>query len=174
MTELLDEAAKELAPARLEAGGVRNELFVQMCYPGQNFDMSVPVPEGVGLEEGGLLDLAGRFHDKHEAERGFAFRSQQPLLRGVRLVATGVTPKPPSLAARAAIADGAAHTGSRPVYFGEGFVDTPIYDGTAMAPGTRVAGPALIEEPFTVVVLSPGDTCTLDHHGNYDITVAAP
>ena len=54
-------------------------LFAQMCYPGQNFDMSVPVPEGAALDEPGLLDLAERFHDQHEAERGFCFRSQQPV-----------------------------------------------------------------------------------------------
>ena len=65
-----------------------------MCYPGQNFDMSVPVPEGVALDEPGLLDLAERFHDQHEAERGFCFRSQQPLVRGVRVIARGTTPKP--------------------------------------------------------------------------------
>ena len=29
----------------------RPTLYVQMCYPGQNFDMSVPVPEGVALDE---------------------------------------------------------------------------------------------------------------------------
>src|SRR5205814_1806339 len=46
MTELLDEARKELAPARLDDDGLSFELFAQMCYPGQNFDMSVAVPEG--------------------------------------------------------------------------------------------------------------------------------
>jgi hypothetical protein len=35
-----------------------------------------------------------------------------------------------------------------------------------------VTGPALIEEPFTVIVLAPGDIATLDQHGNYDITIA--
>jgi N-methylhydantoinase A len=172
MAELMDEAAKELAPAKLDDNRLALELFAQMCYPGQNFDMSVPVPEGTSLDEGGLLDLAGRFHDKHEAERGFAFRSQQPLLRGVRLVATGYTPKPPSLAAHAAGVDTTAHTGSRPVYFGEGFVETAIYDGNAVSVGARIEGPALIEEPFTVVVLAPGDVATLDANGNYDITIA--
>ena len=172
MAELLDEARKELAPARLDDGGQSFELFAQMCYPGQNFDMSVPVPEGTSLDEGGLLDLAGRFHDKHEAERGFAFRSQQPLLRGVRLLATGHTPKPPSLALPGTTPDAAAaRTGSRPVYFGTEFVETPTYDGIALAAGARVEGPALIEEPFTVLVLAPGDVATLDANGNYDISI---
>ena len=172
MSELLDEARKELAPARLDDGGLSFELFAQMCYPGQNFDMSVPVPEGTSLDEGGLLDLAGRFHDKHEAERAFAFRSQQPLLRGVRLLATGHTPKPPSLALPGTTSDAAAaRTGSRPVYFGTEFVETPTYDGIALAAGARVEGPALIEEPFTVLVLAPGDVTVLDAHGNYDIAI---
>src|SRR5207237_2637668 len=82
MSELLDEARKELEPANL-GGELTTELFAQMCYPGQNFDMSVPVPEGPQLSDTGLLDLPGRFHAQHEADPGFSFPAQQPLLPGV-------------------------------------------------------------------------------------------
>ena len=144
-----------------------------MCYPGQNFDMSVPVPEGPALDDGGLLDLAGRFHDQHEADRGFSFPNQQPLLRGVRLVATGSTPEArrPGAHRHRRSTPRQARTGSRPVYFGADFVDSPVYDGAALGPGATVDGPALIEEPFTVVVLAPGNVARLDRHGNYDISV---
>jgi N-methylhydantoinase A len=172
MTEMLDEAAKELEPANLGEGHVQTELFAQMCYPGQNFDMSVPVPEGPRLDDSGLLDLAGRFHDLHKQDRGFSFPNQQPLLRGVRLVARGSTPKPDSLAKTGDVVDRSlARTGSRPVYFGTEFIDSPVYDGTELGPGVTVEGPALIEEPFTVVVLAPGNVARLDEHGNYDISV---
>lgn len=170
--EMLDEADKELAPANLEADRVHRSLYAQMCYPGQNWDMSVPVPEGAELTDGGLLDLAGRFHDLHEADRGFAFGNQQPLLRGVRLVATGETPKPRTLAVLGSVADAAStRRGSRPVWFGDEWADTPVYDGAALGAGATVEGPALIEEPFTVVVLAPGNVARLDEHGNYDITI---
>ncbi len=53
-------------PPGVAPADVETNLFAQMCYPGQNFDMSVPVPEGVALDEPGLLDLAERFHDQHE------------------------------------------------------------------------------------------------------------
>jgi N-methylhydantoinase A len=173
MKELFDEAAKELAPANLSPDQQSFELFVQMCYPGQNFDMSVPVPEGVKLDATGLLDLAGRFHDQHEAQRGFAFRGQQPLIRGVRLAAGGRTPKPPTLASMGTVTDVAtARRGERPAFFGSAFVDTPVYDGSVLGPGAVVDGPALIEEAFTVVVLPPGQSARLDDNGNYDITVA--
>jgi N-methylhydantoinase A len=171
--ELLDEAAKELAPANLPEGGAVVELFAQMCYPGQNWDMSVPAPEGATLTDAHLLDLTGRFHDLHESDRGFAFRNQQPLVRGVRLVATGHTPKPDALAVLGTTTDAAAaRTGERPVWFGDGWGDTPVYDGARLAPGATVTGPALVQEPFTVVVIGPGDHAHLDPHGNYDITIA--
>jgi N-methylhydantoinase A len=145
-----------------------------MCYPGQNFDMSVPVPEGAALTDAGLLDLAGRFHAQHETDRGFSFPAQQPLLRGVRLVAKGFTPKPGRLAEAGEVGDpDQARKGTRPVHFGHEFVDAPVYDGPVLGPGAALEGPALIEEPFTVVVVAPGSSLVLDEHGNYDITVGS-
>jgi N-methylhydantoinase A len=168
MSEVLDETRKELEPTGLPDDGVERSLFAQMCYPGQNFDMSVPVPEGPDLSEGGLLDLAERFHDQHQSQRGFSFRNQQPLLRGVRLVAKGRTPKPERLAQRGTgDLSATALTGTRPAYFGTEFVDTPVHSGPGLAPGAEVRGPALIEEPFTVVVVPPGTTARLDDLGNY-------
>jgi N-methylhydantoinase A len=135
--------------------------------------MSVPVPEGDTLEEAGLIDLAERFHDQHEAERGFSFRSQQPVLRGVRVVARGFTAKPDHFAETGTVTDAAqALKGTRPAYWGEGFVDTPVYDGATLAAGAEVEGPALVEEPFTVVVLGPGSVARLDTNGNYVVTRA--
>ena len=145
-----------------------------MCYHGQNFDMSVPIPEGEKISDENLLDLAERFHRLHESSRGFAFPSQQPVVRGLRLVERGVTPKPPVLAHMGTVSDAAdARTGSRQVHFGAGFVDTPTFDGAVLGPGAEVAGPALVQEPFTVIVLAAGDTARLDEHGNYDISIGA-
>jgi N-methylhydantoinase A len=175
MSELRDEATKELGPTGLAESDVDVGLFAQMCYPGQNFDMSVPVPEGTTIDDPGLLDLAERFHDQHQSERGFAFRNQQPLLRGVRLVARGHTPKPGQLAelGTLAVADSAI-TGTRPAFFDGGFVDTPVFAGTRLGPGAEVHGPALVEEPFTVVVVPPGAHARLDATGNYDLELALP
>jgi len=170
MQDLVDDVTKELQPTALRDDDVDRELFAQMCYPGQNFDMSVPVPEGTGLSEGGLLDLAERFHDQHEAERGFCFRNQQPVVRGIRVIARGKTPKPDHLAEVGTVTDlDGARKGTRLAYWGTDFVDTPVYDGLALAPGVTIEGPALVEEPFTVVVVPPGARCTLDDKGNFDL-----
>ena len=168
--DVRDEADKELAPIALAESEIDIGLYAQMCYPGQNFDMSVPLFEGPDLDEAGLLDLAERFHDQHEAERGFSFRAQQPLLRGVRLAARGRTPKPGHLAEVGLLVNAeAARTGNRPTYFGDGFVDTPVFDGSSLGPGAEVHGPALVEEPFTVVVVPPGARVHVDDSGSYQL-----
>jgi N-methylhydantoinase A len=174
MHDVSDEANKELAPANLSADAVATGLFVQMAYPGQNFDMSVPVPEGTDLTDATLLDLAERFHDQHQRDRGFAFRNQQPIVRGVRLTTRGATPKPDHLGEAGTVTDAAqARKSSRPVYFGTEFVDTPVYDGTSLGVGAAITGPALVEEPFTVIVVPPGMECRLAAHHAYELTPVA-
>ena len=171
--ELRHEADQELAPAKLDAEATGTTLFAQMCYHGQNFDMSVPIPEGEQITAPDLLDLSGRFHRMHEATRGFSFPNQEPLVRGIRLIERGVTPKPSVLARLGSVSDAAsAETGTREAFFGDGMIEVSTYDGASLGPGATVVGPALIEEPFTVVVLAPGDRARLDEHGNYDIAIA--
>ncbi|MSO37715.1 MAG: hydantoinase/oxoprolinase family protein [Acidimicrobiia bacterium] len=166
--EIVEEARKEMQPAGLADDATSIDLYAQMCYPGQNFDMSVPLPEGADLDGETLLELAERFHTQHEAERGFSFRNQQPLMRGVRLVARSETPKPDHFAEPGTVTDAAAALkGHRDAYFGVEFVSTPIYDGPQLGAGVTITGPALIEEPFTVIVVPPGSTATLDSTGNY-------
>ena len=41
-----------------------------------------------------------------------------------------------------------------------------------MRVGHRINGPAIIEEPFTTIVLHPSQRATLDRFGNYHIALA--
>jgi N-methylhydantoinase A len=176
LAELADEADKELAPAGLPAEAIDEQLFVQMAYPGQNFDMSVPCPPDLArgaLSEAALLDLAAHFHDQHEADRGFAFRNQQPVVRGVRLVGRGHTDKPDHLGEVGGVSDAsAAVVGEREAWFDDGFVACPVVDGSRLGPGATIEGPALVQEPFTVLVVPPGATATLGTHASYELTLA--
>jgi N-methylhydantoinase A len=170
MHDVTGEAEKELEPTGLGTAAV--DHFVQMCYPGQNFDMSVPTSADVAEDD--LIGLAERFHAQHEAERGFCFRNQPPLLRGVRVLARVATPKPRRFAVLGTVTQAeVARTGSRPAYFGTEYVETPVYDGTVLAPGVEITGPALVQEPFTVIVVPPGARLGLDPTGNYELTIPA-
>ena len=67
---------------------------------------------------------------------------------------------------------GAPLKGRRAAWFGEGFVDTPVYDRYALAPGTTLPGPAIIEERESTTVIPPGDEVTVDASGSLRIRVA--
>jgi len=53
---------------------------------------------------------------------------------------------------------------SRQAYFPEarGYVDTPVYDRYALAPGAAFVGPAIIEERESTTVVGPGARISVD------------
>ena len=63
--------------------------------------------------------------------------------------------------------------GARPAYFPEagGFTDTPIYDRYRLAPGAQFAGPAIVEERESTVIVGPGAKCSIDAQWNLVITL---
>jgi N-methylhydantoinase A len=58
------------------------------------------------------------------------------------------------------------------VYFAthSGWTPTPIYLGEALEAGVRLAGPAIVEEPDTTIVVYPGWICRLDQGHVYHLT----
>ena len=58
-------------------------------------------------------------------------------------------------------------------FFRGRYVATPIWDGPRLTPGQAILGPAIIEEPFTTIVVYPGQHATIDASGNCLITRSA-
>ena len=56
---------------------------------------------------------------------------------------------------------------------GGAFVPAPVYAGPLLVPGQTVIGPAIVEEPFTTVVVYPRQRATVDQHGNYHLIVGS-
>jgi N-methylhydantoinase A len=151
---------------------LRVERRLALCYPGQTFDMPIPVAGAGPLTARSLAATVERFHRLHEELHTYASRDQEPILRGVSLKASAVEAKPP-LPAPARARKPPRKLGTRKALFRGRFVATPIYDGPSMAPGHKLAGPAIVEEPFTTIVVYPGQRATVDRFGNYLIEVGA-
>jgi N-methylhydantoinase A len=49
-------------------------------------------------------------------------------------------------------------------------IETPVYDGPALASGTRIAGPAIIEHPGTTIIVLDGQQAEIDQWLNPRIT----
>ncbi|WP_372620397.1 hydantoinase/oxoprolinase family protein [Falsiroseomonas sp.] len=66
---------------------------------------------------------------------------------------------------------GIARKGSRPAWFGGRFIEAALYDRAALAPGERIAGPAMVEERESTLVLPPGARASCDAARNLLVEV---
>jgi N-methylhydantoinase A len=174
LAEMEAAAAAELALARVPREAVELHRFLTLCYPGQTFDMPVPAATGAEgrLGADGLARTVEAFHARHEELHGYAMREEEPIVRSVRLEAVGRTPGPPlESPVRPAGRERDALRGRRPAWFGGRFVETPVYEGAGLGPGHRIEGPAIVEEPFTTIVLQPGHRAEVDERGSFLVAV---
>ncbi len=165
----MERAARRVLAGRDRPDTVDLQRFAQLCYPGQTFDIAVPMASRNGrLTRRDLAATVERFHALHEELHTYASRDEEPILRSVRLTAIGRSEKPRLPRLRRSTSRPPVK-GRRHAFFGGRFVVAPVYDGSRMCAGQRVKGPAIIEEPFTTIVLHPRQDASLDTHGNYRI-----
>jgi len=145
---------------------VRCQRLASLCYPGQTFDMPVPMAGNGALTAAGLSQTVERFHQMHEELHTYASRDQEPILRALRVKAIAVEEKP-ALPKRRRTSVRPKRIGKRRAYFDGAFVPAPLYAGPALQPGQSLRGPAIVEEPFTTIVVYPGQRATVDPYGNY-------
>lgn len=149
------------------------ECIAEARYLSQVWELDTPLPcrRFDGPED--VEALVEAFHQVHE--RVFAVRDPSSPVEVVnwrmRLVVRLSTPPitAPSTVERPA---GAART-TRPCHFGgDEPVPTGIYRAEELAPGLRIEGPAIIEEPTTTLVVYPGMAAVVSGAGNYLLHVA--
>ncbi len=89
------------------------------------------------------------------------------------LLAWGAEPRRPPAEIPEATADAVgARKRRRPCLrdLARGYEDTPVYDGSKLAAGHELLGPAVIEERTTTVVIPAWFTCRVDRWRNYILT----
>jgi len=164
-------AEMEAAARRALGRPARLGRLAALCYPGQTFDMPVPLEARNGtVTPQGLSETVERFHRMHEELHTYACRDEEPILRGLRIKAVATDEKPALPRAERGPA-AKARAGARKAFFGGRLVPTPVYDGTKLGAGATIDGPALVDEPFTTVVIYPGQQARVDRFGNYTITL---
>ncbi len=124
-------------------------------YAGQMYECSVSMPMTTVTTDL-LAEVIERFHDAHEALYAYAERDN-PLceLITVGSVVSGHLRQPAITNAAANGVEEPTSPPTRPVFFetSGGFVETPVYQGASLPAGYSVAGPAIVEEVGTTVVV---------------------
>jgi len=158
--------------ARAEAQGFAAEEVtsirsVDVRYPGQVHDLTVPVPAGEFGPEA-LAAVLGSFHSDHESRFTYS-RPELPVeFRHWRVAL--IKSVAPRYAESGGESSQATPSGERDVVMDGRPVPTSIYDARELRPGAEIAGPAVIEAPTTTIVLNPNDLLTVDS-GAYRVAI---
>jgi N-methylhydantoinase A len=136
---------------------------VEMRYLGQNHELEIPT-DVEAFTEADVQRLLNAFHELHEARFGFRLSDHTEIVNFLvtGIARTGQLGFPEIASAKVA----ATPVSRRPVWFAEGWIDTPVYARADLLHGHSVFGPALVEESASVTVLDPGKTLTVDRYGN--------
>lgn len=148
---------------------VRNE--VDLLYRGQSHVLKLTVPAGIFDGE----RVRAEFAQAYRARFDLSLPEMKPVLMNVRTTVIGVRepvdmsifrPNPNTTLAEARV-------GTRKARFDRRWYDATIYSREKLPATAEFAGPAIVEQSDTTVVIDPGATARADGFGNIIITVVA-
>jgi N-methylhydantoinase A len=162
-----NDGGKLLADADVLPANRRFERWVEARYRRQVHTVRVAVPSKFDSEA-----AVGQISTAFEAEYERLFGPGSGLKdAGIEMVdygvdAVGVVAKPPAAKQQGRNSAAARLTRKAFCPIVNGMVDTTVYEGAGLAPGTTVSGPAVIEHPGTTIVLHTGHKARIDEFGN--------
>jgi N-methylhydantoinase A len=146
----------------------RTRRTVDMRYAGQNYELSVPMPDDL-QGEALLASVRQSFEQAHKQMYGYIAPEEPMQAVTFRIEATGAVRQAEVRAQPSATAAlETALMNRRDVWLAEAssFVSCPVYDREKLGPGHRIAGPAIVEQMDATTVILPGQTATVDPYLN--------
>ena len=161
--EIAGEAAADLAREG-HRGEAEIRGLLNMRYLGQSFGEIIQL-QRIDIDEAVFEQAVRDLHRRHEELYGYSMRDKVVEITELRIIALGEEAAEASFSAPAG-GDGGRH-GARRVYFsGDGFVETAIYRRPGLNAGTRIDGPAVIEEMDSTTLVHPGDSVEIQPDGS--------
>lgn len=124
-----------------------------MVYDGQVHEVLTPIPVSICS----VTELRRRFEESYRRQYGDNLNSGPVRIRTLRTTVIGLRPKmempggnTEGLSLLMAVKE------KRPVYFDNGFQDTPVYARDRLPAGTRLIGPAVMEQSDATTIIEPG------------------
>ncbi|MGA3001927.1 MAG: hydantoinase/oxoprolinase family protein [Acetobacteraceae bacterium] len=145
----------------IAAANQRIHRTVDMRYGGQNYELSVQLPDGpIGPHS--IDALAEGFAAMHRRLYGFAAEDEPVQLVTFRVEAIGIVPK--ATLTQSAGGGFSAVPDLRPVWLQEagGFVPCAVYDRDRLAAGDSFGGPAIVEQMDATTYVPSDMTARVD------------
>ncbi len=165
LAELRREVLRRMENEDVDVAGTDLRHAADMRFVGQSYELEVPLAADV--DAAALERAAAEFRALHERTYGHA--SADAPVEFVNLRATARFPLPPPARPVAPAGRAAGPTGERLVHFPaapDGAVAS-VYERGRLGAGDVVAGPAIVEQPDSTIVVHPGWRATVQ--GSADI-----
>ncbi|WP_102225812.1 hydantoinase/oxoprolinase family protein [Acidimangrovimonas sediminis] len=167
MAALGDAAAELMARARAwfesegESAAGSAGLGVDLRFVGQNYELRLPLPEDATEDS-----LRAAFVARHAEMYGHADAHAPIEIVALRAEAVMPLPRAAEAAARA-VSGPPVPTGTRDVTYGpEGPLTAQVFRRDGLSAGHRFAGPAIVEQVDSTIVIGPRDIAHADGRGN--------
>jgi N-methylhydantoinase A len=167
LDEMAGEGRKVLESSGLSSKDVSYQRTADMRYVGQGHEVSVPLPDGV-LGSQHLTQISCAFEETYKSLYGRKGPDVPLEIINWRVVASG--PKPLmnlKLSCKEKLQTDARKR-SRRAYFPEhgSYIDTAVYDRSALKSGQEFTGPAIVEERESTLIVGPRGRARVDERLN--------
>jgi N-methylhydantoinase A len=162
-SELEAQASRWLDDEQVPRERQRLPRSADLRYEHQSFELTCPLGEGP-LTPARLRDLVQTFHREHRRLYTYDIPLATVELVNLRVTAIGRLPERAAPTSARSGGDAAsARTGEKSVHFmGQGFVACTVYARERLAPGMTFAGPAIVDQQDTTVLVAPGFRARVD------------
>ena len=179
----IDVAALRRAFTRMEADGTARlpqgsgpptlRRAADMRYGEQVFEITVGLDmlDWLAPDETLGVAIAEAFHAAHAERYTYAQPGQDVVLVNARAAVALALPGTPAHLDGPVAPVSIAPAGTRRIWSAGGCRAVPLYDFAALAPDQPIAGPAIVEQSDTTILLRPGDTARYDAKGYLEINV---
>jgi N-methylhydantoinase A len=162
LNEMAAEGRKVLESSGLSDQDISYQRTADMRYVGQGHEVSVSLPDGT-LRVKHLETIIATFENTYQALYGRKGPDVPLEIINWRVVAKGPQPQLNINLQRESMKAGSSMKGSRAAYFsGRGYGETPVYDRYALKPGTTFAGPAIVEERESTLIIGARGRARVD------------
>lgn len=151
--EMAAEGRRLLAADKLPPEAISLRFHADLRYRGQAFELMMPLEDGA-LDEAGVARMVERFHKLHFDRFSFDDRQETVEMVTLRLTGTGALGGIGRETLAAARPEGQPEV--RPVYLGGRWREVPVVQQDTLDPDSPLAGPAIIEQDYTTLLLTDG------------------
>ena len=162
---LRERVVEEFAKSGVAEDGITFRHYARMQYYGQLNDIEIYSPHPSISRVDQVEDLIDSFSNAYGKLYARSARSPELGYLLTNVIVTGSAEvEKPALPDEPEAGGEPPTKGSRPVWWSDGWEDTPLYEQDQIKAGQSVSGPAVIESPADTFAIPPGRRAQLDGH----------